>query len=65
MGTFVFFILFVAIALRRPDVALVIYFLHWGFCKLTNSPTLFDRVEAALKRGFKAINEPDKDNNQP
>jgi hypothetical protein len=60
MSTFVFFVLFVAIALRRPDVALVIYFLHWCFCKFTNSPTLFDRVEAALKRAFKAMSDGDE-----
>lgn len=55
MGTAVVLVLFAAIALRRPDFALVVYFLHWAFCRAVDRPTVFDRSEAWLKRVARAV----------
>lgn len=57
MGTVVFLCLFIAVALRRPDVALMIYFLHWAFCWAVGRPTVFDRCEAWLKRLARAARD--------
>lgn len=57
MGTFVFLCLFFAVALRRPDLALILYFLHWAFCRFLGRPTVFDRCEAWLKRVAKAVRD--------
>lgn len=57
MGTTVMFILFLMIASRRPDIALMLYFVHWTYCRAVGSQTMFDRIEAAFKRAIKAMNE--------
>lgn len=57
MGTLVFAFLFLAVASRRPDLALVIYFLNWAFCRAMDRPTVFDRCEAWLRRLGKAMAE--------
>lgn len=57
MGTIVVLCLFAAVASRRPDVALLIYFLHWAFCRALGRQTVFDRCEAWLKRVARAVRD--------
>lgn len=57
MGSVVFLVLFLAVALRRPDVALLIYFVHWAFCRALRRPTVFDRVESWLRRVNDALRQ--------
>lgn len=54
MGSAVFLVLFLAVALRRPDVALLIYFVHWAFCRAVGRPTIFDRW---LRRASAAVRQ--------
>lgn len=57
MGSAVFLLLFLAVALRRPDVALLIYFVHWAFCRAVGRPTVFDRIDRWLRRASAAVRQ--------
>lgn len=59
MATLVFLFLFAAISFKRPDLGLVIYFLHWAYCRTINKKTIFDRIEGGLKAMFQYLKQGD------
>ena len=57
MGTIALLFIFCVFALKRPDIALLMYFTHWAYCKVTKTPTLFERVDEFIKRATKTSPE--------